>query len=120
MSEIGSRRLEKSSGVSLAASTQSGDKNLERVDIPPLASRTISRHEHRLRCYVAASDAELGSVNRALRVGLLYVAQVQGLLGGCVGNRHRAILAHARIAHAQQDVPPVRPGHPAADAPVRA
>ncbi len=28
-------------------------------------------------------------------------------LGGCVGNGHRASLAHARISHAHQDLPPV-------------
>ena len=42
------------------------------------------------------------------------------LLGGCVGNGHRASLTHARISHAQQDLPPLRSGHPPVDAAQRA
>jgi RNA polymerase sigma-70 factor (ECF subfamily) len=37
-------------------------------------------------------------------------------LGACVGNGHRPSLAHVRISHAQQDLPPIRPRHPPADA----
>ena len=41
---------------------------------------------------------------------------VRRCLGACVGNSQRAGVAHARISHAHQDLPHLRPGHPAADA----
>ena len=40
------------------------------------------------------------------------------LLGVCVGNRHPTDGAGARISYAPEDLPPVRPGQPPADAAV--